>query len=185
MLTSLILSLSIKSSATVTFSIFICLKLGLLLNLPHLFWLKTSNRAISLRPSAKSVSSEPMRLFTHFKCSLHHLVKVFFWIFFHVASAASSLSVAGMSSSLSCSCWMKSSILARVVYIHRSTRLTAHKIEILGFSAFFFFLSFFEQLAISFVSCCRLTICAIENTTKVSHEFRFIALNSPKEAIYV
>lgn len=95
--TSFIFSLSRNSRATDTFSSFICLKVGLALYRLYIFlWLRISRRAISLRPSPRSSCRSPIRLLTHFRCSLIQRVKVFFWIFFHVASSARSFSVAGI-----------------------------------------------------------------------------------------
>lgn len=95
--TSLMLSLSRNSSATDTFSSFICLKLGLGWYFLYIFlWLRTSSRAMSLRPSPRSNRRSPIRLLTHFRCSLIQRVKVFCWIFFHGASSARSFSVAGI-----------------------------------------------------------------------------------------
>lgn len=100
--TSLICSLSRNSSATETFSSFIWRKLGLTWCFLYIFfWLRTSRREMSFCPSLKSLCRSVMVLLTHLRCSLHHLVKVFCWIFFHGASSAKSFSVAGISSSSS------------------------------------------------------------------------------------
>lgn len=97
--TSFMFSFSRNSRATDTFSNFICPILGLVWYLRDIFfWLRTSSRAMSLKPSARSTCRSTIPLLTHFRCSLIHRVKVFCWIFFHGASSASSFSVAGIAS---------------------------------------------------------------------------------------
>lgn len=76
--TSLMLSWSRNSSATDTFSSFICRKVGRWWYLWCMrFWLSTSSSAISRNPSLRSVCRFPMRLLTHLRCSLHQRVNVF------------------------------------------------------------------------------------------------------------
>ena len=87
--TSLMFSFSRNSSATDTFSSFICLKLGLGWYFRYIFlWLSTSSTAMSLSPSPRSSCRSTIRLLTHLRCSLIQRVKVFCWIFFHGASSA-------------------------------------------------------------------------------------------------
>lgn len=85
--TSRMFSLSINLSAMEIFSIFCGLNEGFLLNLAIFLCERTCRRPMSFNPSRRSVSKLYMYLFTHFRCSLHHLVNVFCWIFFHSASA--------------------------------------------------------------------------------------------------
>ena len=85
----------------VTFSSFWVRKFGRLLTCLNFFPDSTSISAISRSPSEKSVSRSAIALLTVLRCSLAHLVKVFFWIIFHCASSASSRSVVDISSSSS------------------------------------------------------------------------------------
>ena len=99
--------LVIKSRASCKFSIFWACTLGFLLYLPTLFWDSTSNSIIRQRPSEKS---SPISLMLcpescFFRCSLHHLVKVFFWILFHSASIAASDKLMAASFSIAFSGW--------------------------------------------------------------------------------
>lgn len=100
--TNFMFSLSKNSRATDTFSSCIWRKVGLWLYFLNIFfWDSTSRSPMSRSPSLRSVCKLPILLLTHFRCSLHHRVKVFCWIFFHGASSARSFSVAGISASLS------------------------------------------------------------------------------------
>ncbi len=101
--TSFIFSRSRNSSATDTFSSFICLKVGLAWYFLYIFfWLSTSSSEMSRSPSLRSSCRSATRLLALFRCSLHQRVNVFCWIFFHGASSARSFSVAGMMTEYSC-----------------------------------------------------------------------------------
>lgn len=94
MLTIFIFSSTCRNRrAIVKFSSFCVLIVGRLLYLWNFFPAKTSIRAISRRPSDRSVSRSAMFRLTVLRCSFAHRVKVFFWISFHWASLASSRSV--------------------------------------------------------------------------------------------
>lgn len=97
-----------NSNAKVTFSSFCDLIFGLLLYLINLLPLSTSTRAMKRRPSDKSVSKSATCLLTVLRCSFVQRVKVFFWIIFHWASPAKSLSAGSLgvwpSPRISCEC---------------------------------------------------------------------------------
>ncbi len=119
--TSFIFSLSRNSSATDTFSSFICLKVGLAWYFLYIFfWLSTSSSEISRSPSLRSSCRSATRLLTLFRCSLHQRVNVFCWIFFHGASSARSFSVAGMMTEYSCAVWLITLDVSRVSALVRS-----------------------------------------------------------------